>query len=416
MSYAPALVALLSLALLSVAGGAMGSTSPARRVSSGTVDRVKAAVELSSHPLSQRAVTSPQRVAETSYFDRVGDATGGAPDITTIRVLNDQAGTITFQVSIQGFPVAETTVDLVVDYDQNASTGDVDGDEFWFELDSANSGTYGYRWDGVNWADWVPPTGRAGFANGVWSVSVNRSDLNNTTRFDFYVYSVKYSGQQEIGADEADQLLTYTLTQAPPPPPPPPTPKPRTWEDAPRLPSRIRYVGNSIKHVRLGENLYATMKKLGIPRVVAVACWSKSDWPSVAESAGVDGNPNLLSGFWIPLQPRWVHVAPKQCSDVQALMLTRALNGQRAYALGTVLHERVHAQVRLSEAQTECYAVQLIYGFARELNFVHSKALRLEQLGVRKSRALAPRAYWDARRCRDSAAWDLYPEFRNLDY
>ncbi len=422
LSYAPVLVAVFSLALLSAATGATGSVPPVRHVSAaGMADRVETAVDLDSQPLRQIAVTSPQRVADSSYLDRTGDATGGAPDVTTIRVLNDQAGTITFQVSVLGFPVPESTVDIIVDYDQNASTGD-EGDDFWFELDSANSGTYGYRWDGVNWVDWVPPTGRAGFANGVWTVSVNRSDLNGTTRFDFYVYSVKYSGQQEIGADEADQLLSYTLTQAPPPqPPPPPKPEPRSYEDASRLPSRIRYVGKSIKHVRLGENLYDTMKRLAaegkirVPRVVAVACWSKSDWPSVAESAGFDGNPNLLSGFWLDLQPRWVHIAPKECSDVQALMLTRQSNGQRAYALATVLHERVHAEGVVREAETNCYGVQLVYDFARELNFVHVKALRLEQLAVRKAR-LAPRGYWDPVRCRDGGAWDIYDEFRNLTY
>jgi len=100
-------------------------------------------------------------------------------------------------------------------------------------------------------------------------------------------------------------------------------------------------------------------------------------------------------------------------------MLDRQPNGQRAYGLGTILHERIHAQDlggEPSEARTECYAVQLIYGFARELSFPHTKALRLEQLGVRKSRALAPRAYWNAKACRDGGAWDLYPEFRNLTY
>ena len=126
--------------------------------------------------------------------------------------------------------------------------------------------------------------------------------------------------------------------------------------------------------------------------------------------------PRYLSGFWLRIQPRWIHVAPKQCADVQASITARASNGQRAYALTTVLHERVHADGFGNEAQTECFAVQLVYDFARELNFVHTKALRLEQLAVRKSRAVAPRGYWDARRCRDGGAWDLFDEFRNLDY
>jgi hypothetical protein len=92
------------------------------------------------------------------------------------------------------------------------------------------------------------------------------------------------------------------------------------------------------------------------------------------------------------------------------------MNGQRAYALATALHERVHAEGVRNEAQTNCYAVQLIYEFARELNFVHTKAMRLEQLGVRKTRSTAPRRYWSSTHCRDGGRWDIYPEFRNLDY
>lgn len=362
---------------------------------------------------------------EQSYTDRVGDATGGAPDITSIRVFNDASGTINFQLGVQAFPTPESFVNVIVDYDRNAATGDRDGDEFWFELHSDRI-TYGWRWNGVDWVGWVPQTARASFLNGVWSFSIHRSEVGNVSAFDFYAYSVKYSGEQEVGADEADLVYTYFLTQAPPspqpPPPTPPQPSTKTVDDASRLPSRIRYVGKSIKHVRLGEELYDTMERLAaqgkirVPRVVAVACWSKADWPSVTDSAGFDSNPNFLSGFWLSDQPRWVHVAPKECSDVQALMLTRQSNGQRAYALSTILHERVHAEGVRGEAATNCYGVQLVYDFARELNFVPTKALRLEQLAVRKSRLVAPRGYWDPVRCRDGGKWDLYPEFRNLTY
>jgi hypothetical protein len=98
-------------------------------------------------------------------------------------------------------------------------------------------------------------------------------------------------------------------------------------------------------------------------------------------------------------------------------MSDRQPNGQRAYALSTVLHERIHAQGISHEALTECYAIQLVYDFARELNFVHTKAIRLEQLAVRKSKAVfRGTRYYDPARCRDGGLWDLYPEFRNLDY
>jgi len=167
--------------------------------------------------------------------------------------------------------------------------------------------------------------------------------------------------------------------------------------------------------VRIGENLYATMKKLGSPKVVPVACWSRYDWPSVVESAGFDSPPNQLNGFWLSFQPRWLHLAPKQCSDIQALIGTRLPNGQRAYALTTALHERIHADGFRNEAQTECYAIQLVYEFARELGFAYPRALRLVQLAGRKSRAVfAGTKYYDPIRCRDGGKWDLYPTFTNL--
>ena len=98
-------------------------------------------------------------------------------------------------------------------------------------------------------------------------------------------------------------------------------------------------------------------------------------------------------------------------------MSDRQPNGQRAYALSTVLHERIHAQGVFREAQAECYANQLVYDFARELNFVRSKALRLEQLAVRLSNArFTGTRYRDRVKCRDGGAWDLFPEFQNLTY
>ena len=355
--------------------------------------------------------------ADQSYVDTSGDATGGAPDIGAIRVTHDAGGTITFSISVAGLPAADTYVDIWIDADRSGNTGDA-GLDFDLYLDGSDLSAYGSRWNGTAWVDWVPPTGRTSFQSGVWTTSINRVDLNNTTAFDFFLIGSKYSGETEIGRDDApngDAVYTYVLTQAPPAPPPA-QPEPRTYEDAPNLPSRIKYVGKSIKHVRLGEKLYSTMKRLGAPRVVAVACWSKADWPSVLKSVG-SGPQDRIDGFWLGIQPRWLHLSPKQCTDVQGLMSDRQPNGQRAYALSSVLHERVHAQGVAVEAQAECYSVQLVYDFAIELNFVRTKALRLEQLAVRKSNAVfTGTRYRDPVRCRDGGAWDLFPQFQNLTY
>ena len=57
-----------------------------------------------------------------------------------------------------------------------------------------------------------------------------------------------------------------------------------------------------------------------------------------------------------------------------------------------------------------------VYDFALELNFVRTKALRLKQLAVWKSNQVFTTEFRDRRRCRDGGEWDLFPQFRNLDY
>ena len=97
-------------------------------------------------------------------------------------------------------------------------------------------------------------------------------------------------------------------------------------------------------------------------------------------------------------------------------MTDRRLNGRRAYGLTTVLHERVHADGYRDEARTNCYAVQLVRSFARTLGFAPLKAAELERLAVKRTRAVAPRGYWDENRCRDGGQWDLLSGVRNLDF
>ena len=69
-----------------------------------------------------------------------------------------------------------------------------------------------------------------------------------------------------------------------------------------------------------------------------------------------------------------------------------------------------------NEAQASCYAVQLVYYFARVLRITPSRALVLERQAVRTARRAAPRGYWDSLRCRDGGAWDLDDDARNLSY
>jgi hypothetical protein len=185
----------------------------------------------------------------------------------------------------------------------------------------------------------------------------------------------------------------------------------KTYRSAPLLASQARYTGASIKHVRLTKAVYATMKSLGVPRLFAFACWSEHDWPSVLASAGGgrgSDEPGVVTlAFWFSGQPRWLHLSPTTCTNVQALIDSRVPNSPRAVALATVLHETTHAYGVSNEARANCYGVQLVYPLARALAFSAGRAARLEDLALRATRSSAPPGYWDPARCKAGGAWDL---------
>lgn len=79
------------------------------------------------------AGSTPNRVAgpavpaanSQTYVDATGDNAGGSPDVTTVRVSNDDAGNVTFELVLQN-RVDLADVDLVnvyLDTDRDASTG-----------------------------------------------------------------------------------------------------------------------------------------------------------------------------------------------------------------------------------------------------------------------------------------------------
>jgi hypothetical protein len=204
---------------------------------------------------------------------------------------------------------------------------------------------------------------------------------------------------------------------APVPSPQQPAVSTRTAASAATLPTAARFAGSrSLKHGTLTQLVYRTMKQLGVPRTLAIACWSKPDWLSVAQAEGEEpeNGQTMLLGFWKPMQPRWLHLAPSVCTDVQALLDTKLPNGRRAGALATVLHETLHAYGVENEAETNCYAVQLVPLLGLNLKMTARRASYLGRLALRYVRAHAPNAYWHGGHCRDGGRWDLFPLQLNL--
>jgi hypothetical protein len=233
-----------------------------------------------------------------------------------------------------------------------------------------------------------------------------------------------------VPADRVSGPFSLSLVEqaAPPPPvPPPPVKEPpvdphtsastKTIAAAAALPGSAVFNGRrSVKHTTLTRLVYRTMKQLGIPRQLAFACWKRSDWRSVLAAEGAEpekGNTQLL-GFWLGRQPRWLHLAPGICADVQGLISSRQPNARRAGGLATVIHETLHAYGVVNEAQTNCWAVQLVPVFGLSLGLGEKRADYLGTLARNYVRKYSPRGYWNGDRCREGGAWDLFPSIRNL--
>jgi hypothetical protein len=228
---------------------------------------------------------------------------------------------------------------------------------------------------------------------------------------------------QPSPTDRVSGPFSFSLVQAAPPPPPPPAapPKPppphtgvstKTVASAATLPNGSVFNGTrSIKHTILTRLVYRTMKRLGLPRQLAFACWNRADWVSVlaAEGAEPERGFSTLLGFWLGRQPRWLHLAPGVCTDVQGLLASKQPNARRAGALSTVIHETLHAYGLANEAQTNCFAVQLVPVFGLNLGMSASRADYLGTLARNYVRKWAPQGYWNGARCRDGGAWDLLP-------
>ena len=177
----------------------------------------------------------------------------------------------------------------------------------------------------------------------------------------------------------------------------------------------MRFDGRrSIKHSVLTRLVYRTMKRLGLPRQLAFACWNRADWVSVVQADGMEPEAGSeLLGFWLGRQPRWLHLAPGICSDVQSLLTTRRPNARRGAALATVIHETLPLR------RPERGADELLRRPARARVRVEPRpsAARADYLGTLariRYRRYAPSGYWNRTRCRDGGPWDLFPGSRSL--
>jgi hypothetical protein len=261
-----------------------------------------------------------------------------------------------------------------------------------------------------------------------WVCRVSTSTLQPGRTYYWWLDFARQDPGTPAPTDRVSGPFSFSLVQQAAPPPPIPAPPPvvkdphapvstKTIAAAATLPSSTVFDGHrSVKHTTLTRLVYRTMKKLGYPRQLAFACWNRSDWISVLSAEGTEptrGSSELL-GFWLGRQPRWLHLAPGICTDVQGLLSSKQPNARRAGALSTVIHETLHAYGVVNEAQTNCMAVQLVPVFGWNLGLSVKRADYLGTLARNYVRKYAPAGYWNGARCRDGGPWDLFPSSRNL--
>jgi hypothetical protein len=122
----------------------------------------------------------------TTYQDSVGEDTTG-PDITTIVVSNDNAGTITFRINVPNRPqlTQDEVAILNIDSDANQGTGDPDNFGSDFILQYIQGEAILFKWDGADYTLSATQSSlTSSWTNGP-TFKINASDLNNTRRLSF---------------------------------------------------------------------------------------------------------------------------------------------------------------------------------------------------------------------------------------
>jgi hypothetical protein len=127
--------------------------------------------------------------ASGNYTDPTGDS-GAAGDIASVSVAGDKgSGQLVFRIAGTNIASArENPLFLTIDSDANPLTGDLtdNGADYWFGV----ADVYGFfRWNGSDWVDAPNVTVRiTGGTSGI-TISVNRSELGNTSMFNFVAWT-----------------------------------------------------------------------------------------------------------------------------------------------------------------------------------------------------------------------------------
>jgi len=141
--------------------------------------------------LSGPAALAAVAANSTTYQDSVGEDPA-APDITTIVVSNDDAGTLTFRVNTPNKAQysSDVAVVLFIDSDANQSTGDPDSLGADYLVSLIQGEIILFKWDGLDFGVAATQASLSYSWAGGPTIRINASDLNNTRRLNFSVTTI----------------------------------------------------------------------------------------------------------------------------------------------------------------------------------------------------------------------------------
>lgn len=155
-------------------------------------------------------------LADQEYSDSRGDA-GAGTDITNMTVRNDPAGMVSFQIASATAIVANHAVAVFVDSDKNAGTGfnlGPVGVEYYM-FGGPETGVAFLAWNGSTFVEANPASFSVGAAAAnVTDFRISRSDLGNTTGFNFLVISISIDGEEVNFWDFAPDSGSYAYDLA----------------------------------------------------------------------------------------------------------------------------------------------------------------------------------------------------------
>jgi hypothetical protein len=156
-------------------------------------------------------LTGTHAAADVSFGDQTGDhgmtTELTAPDITSVQVSNTRDGLITFRVAIENYDVLppRSRIATLFDLDRNADTAELGFERAVSHRVDAAGTTRAVleRWDEANllYIE-IPATSiSSSFSDGIYTLSISRSDLGNTAGFHFGLYAAAF------GVNQRDRVL-----------------------------------------------------------------------------------------------------------------------------------------------------------------------------------------------------------------